>query len=120
MPSFTDSLRGYSSQILKRDHYICQYCGADGTKSFETWLTLTSEHLLPKWHPKRNDPDYIVTACNFCNVADNRYFDKAKAEGFDFDGLSATELIKRRLPFVLKTRQDYKDYWDEHVTTSSK
>jgi hypothetical protein len=72
MSSYTDSLRGDSSEIHKHNNYLCRYCGVDGTKSFDIWLTLSSDHLLPKGHPKRNDPNYIVTACNFCNTADQR------------------------------------------------
>ena len=117
MSSFDDSLRGYSSEIHKRDNYICRYCGADGKTSFDTWLMLTSDHLLPIGHKDRENPDFIVTACSFCNTADNRYFDKAKTEGFDFNGLTPDVLIHRRLPYVLRTRQAYQEYWEEKVKT---
>ncbi|MBA3871493.1 MAG: hypothetical protein H0X30_20300 [Anaerolineae bacterium] len=119
MTSFDDSLRGYSSEIHQRDNYTCRYCGADGKTSFATWLTLSSDHLLPKGHPERDNPKYIVTACGFCNAADNRYFDKAIAEGFDFNAplLSPDILVHRRLPYVLKTRQAYQEYWEEKVKT---
>jgi hypothetical protein len=70
MSSFDGSLRGYGYETHKRDNFKCRYCGADGTQSFETWLTLSCDHLLPKGNPNRDNPDYIVTACNFCNTAD--------------------------------------------------
>jgi len=120
MPSFTDSLRGYSSEIHKRDNYVCRYCGTDGKKSFETWLTLSSDHLLPKGHIDRDNPKFIVTACSFCNTADNRYFDNAVKNGLTFDNLTPEQLVAQRLPYVLKTRQAYRDYWDEHVSTLGK
>ena len=119
MTSFDDSLRGYSSEIHQRDNYICRYCGADGKTSFDTWLTLTSDHLLPEGHPNRDNPDYIVTTCSFCNIADNRYFDKAKADGFNFDDpyLTPDILVYRRMPYVDKTREAYREYWEEKVKT---
>ena len=115
MEKYTDSLRGYAYDIHKRDNFICQYCGVDGKKSCETWLTLTWDHLLPKGHPNRDNPDFIVTACNFCNVADNRYFDMAEKRGLTFDGLSRKELVNQRKPYVEKTRNEYYEFWLEKV-----
>ncbi len=40
MPYYDDALRGYAAEILERDHFKCRYCGADGTKSFDIWLSL--------------------------------------------------------------------------------
>ena len=116
MTSFTDSLRGYSFAIHKRDNFKCRYCGADGTKYFDTWLTLSWNHLLPKGHPNRDNPNFIVTACNFCNTADNRYFDLAEKRGIKFDGLTPDELVAKRLIYVKATRQSYREFWEQHVT----
>jgi hypothetical protein len=113
--SFTDSLRGYASPTHQRDHFICRYCGADGTKCFATWLTLSWDHLLPKGHPQRNNRKYIVTACNFCNTADNRYFDLAVRRGVTFDGLTPDQLVAQRLPYVQATRQNYQTFWEANV-----
>jgi Fe-S oxidoreductase len=115
MRSFDDSLRGYGFEIHQRDHFTCRFCGADGTKSFATWLTLSCDHLLPKGHPDRENPDFIVTACSFCNTADNRYFDLAEERGLTFDGKTPTELVAQRLPYVQKTRQKYQDFWETYV-----
>lgn len=115
MTNFTDSLRGYAHPIHKRDNFTCRYCGADGTQSFDTWLTLTVDHLLPKGHAHRDDPEYTVTACSFCNTADNRYFDLAEQRSITFDGLTSDELVKQRRPFVQKTRQGYWEFWEAQV-----
>lgn len=115
MAKHTDSLRGYSFDTHCRDDFTCIYCGADGNKSFETWLTLSRDHLLPQGHPQRDNPDYIVTACQFCNTADNHYFERAQKEGFSFDGLTPEQLIKRRKLCVMKTREDYRAFWDKKV-----
>src|SRR5260221_7462546 len=115
MSSFTDSLRGYGFQIHRRDNFKCRYCGADGTKSFETWLTLSCDHLLPKGHPNRENRDYIVTACMFCNTADNHYFEQAIKRGLNFDGLTPDELVEQRLRFVQDVRQKYRTFWEANV-----
>jgi hypothetical protein len=75
--------------------------------------------LLPKNDPRREDPDYIVTACMFCNVADNRYFDLAEKRGLSFEGLTPDELVAQRLPYVEATRQNYRKFWDENVHPSN-
>jgi hypothetical protein len=115
MATYTDSLRGYAYPIHKRDNFKCRYCGADGTKSYDTWLTLSWDHLLPRGHPNRDNPDYIVTACNFCNTADNLYFQHATKRNLSFDGLTPDELVAQRLPYVLKTRQSYREFWEQQI-----
>ena len=115
MAKYPDSLRGYAFKVHERDGFICRYCGADGNKSFDTWLTLSWDHLLPKGHPDRDDFNFIVTACNFCNTANNRYFEKAKKEGLKFDGMTPDELVAQRLPCVMKTRDKYRDFWEKNV-----
>ena len=120
MTKFDDSLRGYGFPIHQRDNFKCRYCGADGTKSFDTWLTLSCDHLLPKGHPDRDNPDYIVTACRFCNEADNHYFEKAEERGLTFDGKTPNELVAQRKPYVQKVRQGYSDFWEKKVNTLAK
>jgi hypothetical protein len=84
MPRYSDSLRGYAYQTHLRDNFVCRYCGLNGKDSFSNWLSLSWDHLLPKGHPDRDDPEFIVTACMFCNTADNQYFVHAKDRGIDF------------------------------------
>ena len=115
MTGYSDSLRGYAHRIHQRDGFRCRYCGPDGSRSFEGWLSLSWEHLLPKWHPKRDDSNNIVTACLFSNTADSRYFDQAVKRGLQFDGLTPDELITQRLPYVQATRESYREFWTTHV-----
>jgi hypothetical protein len=118
MTAFDDSLRGYAYPIHVRDHFKCRYCGVDGSNDFDTWLTLSEDHLLPRGHPNRNNPDFRVTACNFCNTADNQYFKRAAERGLKFDGLSPDELVAQRLPYVLKVREGYRQFWERQVKTA--
>jgi hypothetical protein len=115
MPKFNDALRGYAYEVLKRDGFRCRYCGLDGSRSFSAWLALSWDHLLPKGHPERDNPEYIVASCMFCNVADNRYFDKAGTRGLSFDGLGRDALVEQRRPFVDATRAAYREFWEENV-----
>jgi hypothetical protein len=115
MSQFGDSLRGYAFPIHQRDGFRCRYCGLDGSASFENWLCLSEDHLLPKGDPRRNDVEFRVTACMFCNTADNRYFDLASKRGLSFDGLSPEELVAQRQPFVQATRENYREFWAARV-----
>ena len=112
---FDDALRGYAFEVLKRDGFRCRYCGLDGKASFSNWLSLSWDHLLPKGHPQRDNPDYIVAACSFCNWADNHYFELSATRGLSFAGLSADELVKQRLPYVERTRAAYREFWERNV-----
>ena len=115
MARFDDSLRGYAFPIHKRDGFKCQYCGVNGTNSFEIWLTLSLDHLLPRGHPQRDNPEYMATACGFCNTADNHYFRWAEQRGLKFDSLTRAELIEQRKPFVENTRKAYREFWISQV-----
>lgn len=115
MPGFTDALRGYAYSVHNRDDFKCVYCGRDGKRSFEDWLTLSLDHLLPKGHPKRDDPDFVVTSCMFCNVADNQYFALAADRGITFDGKLRADLVAQRKPYVMRTRESYRQFWEEKV-----
>lgn len=118
MPNFTDALRGYAFETMVRDGFKCRYCGLSGKDSFANWLTLSEDHLLPRGHAERNNRDFIVCACNFCNTADNRYFDLIDKRGLSLDGLTAEQLIEQRRPFVEATRNAYKDFWESRVRGS--
>ena len=115
MAAFTDALRGYAFNIHQRDGFKCRYCGLDGTESLAAWLGLSWDHLLPKGHPERDNTDYIVTACMFCNTADNQYFQHAEKRGLTFEGKTPEELVAQRLPYVQVTRQNYETFWVQHV-----
>jgi hypothetical protein len=115
MPNYDDSLRGYSFDTHRRDGFRCRYCGLDGTLSFANWLALSRDLLLPKGHPNRDDPDFIVTACKFCNMADNLYFSHAQRRGIRFDGLAPNQLIAQRLPYVEATGRNYQDFYKANV-----
>lgn len=117
---YTDSLRGYGYLINQRDSFICQYCGIDGKSAFAVWLTLSIDHLLPKGHLQRDNPEYIVTSCAFCNVADNQYFRHAAQRGISFDGKSREQLVAQRLPYVLDVRKRYEQFWQDNVNNLSR
>lgn len=115
MAKFDDSLRGYGFPIHLRDGFCCQYCGLDGS-TWPNWLTLSVDHLLPKDHPLRENEDFVVTACNFCNTADNQFFRHAIRRGLRFDGMSPAQLVEQRKPYVEQVRRAYKEFWESKVS----
>jgi hypothetical protein len=115
MSGYTDSLRGYAFEVHRRDGFRCRYCGLDGTASFASWLSLSLDHLLPKSDPRRAKPEFTVTACMFCNTADNQYFAHASKRGIAFEGMTPDELVKQRLPYVMATRKSYEEFWLANV-----
>jgi hypothetical protein len=54
----------------------------------------------------------------FCNIADNRYFDRAEARNLNFENKTPDELVDQRRPFVIRTRESYQKFWDEKVRTA--
>lgn len=107
MPSYGDALRGYAHPVLKRDDFVCRYCGLDG-KVWPNWLYLSWDHLLPVGDPMRDCLDFIVAACRFCNEACNRTI-------WDVAGKSPEELVAQKKPAVLTVRQHYRTFWEAEV-----
>ncbi len=108
MAKFDDALRGYAHPILKRDNFVCRYCGWDGRTSFSHWTFLSWDHRLPEGHSDRDNPDYIVAACRFCNELANR-------QKPDVEGKTQDELVKERKDIVQRRRDEYRDFWEKHV-----
>ena len=104
---YRDSLRGYGRIIFERDKFICTYCGEDHS-SFLMWRFLTVDHLLPKGHPKRNDPEWQVTACSFCNTAKNR-------EKYHInENTNPMDIINMKKTKIKETTDEYFKFWEEN------
>jgi len=43
------------------------------------------------------------------------YFDLADQRGLRFDILDRDFLVAQRLPYVLKTRQSYRQFWEQQI-----
>ena len=114
MPAYTDSLRGYGYPIHKRDRFRCKYCDL-GCSTWPNWLALSVDHLLPKDHRLRDETSFIVTACMFCNTADNQYFKQAGRRGLNFDGMTPQQLVEQRRPYVERVRKEYREFWESNV-----
>lgn len=110
MATHIDSLRGYAFAVLQRDGFTCRYCGLDG-KVWPNWLYFSWDHLLPPGHPQRDNPDFIVAACSFCNTLHNR-------TKFEVDGKTPEQLVAQKRPLVLQRRAEYERFWNEHVRTA--
>lgn len=107
MAKLEGSLGGYAHEVHKRDNFVCRYCGLDG-KQWPNWLYLSVDHLLPQGHPKREQPEFKVTACRFCNEVRNR---TPRA----VEGKSPEQLVDEKRPDVLAARAEYKRFWEENV-----
>lgn len=50
-------------QVMRRDHFTCQYCGAQPPK-----VILEIDHVVPVALGGDSDPENLVTACAQCNA----------------------------------------------------
>ena len=87
--------------ILERDRYRCQYCGLDGTASFENALAMSVDFVLPRARKGKKDPRNLVACCRSCNMIKGtrvyRSFDEAKA-------------------YVLARREELRKTWETRAT----
>ena len=91
-------------QILERDSYRCQYCGLDGSASFENGLAMSVDFVVPRARKGKKDPRNLVACCRSCNLIKGkrvyRSFEEAKA-------------------YVLAQREDLRKAWEVRKTQPS-
>jgi 5-methylcytosine-specific restriction endonuclease McrA len=59
-------------RILERDRYRCQYCGLDGTTSFDNALAMSVDFVVPRARKGKKDPRNLVACCRACNMIKGR------------------------------------------------
>jgi len=57
----------YYRRTYVRDNYRCIYCGRDMIASFDDWMSLEIDHLVPSSKEGEVKDDNLVTSCNVCN-----------------------------------------------------
>ncbi|MCS7315144.1 MAG: HNH endonuclease [Bryobacterales bacterium] len=87
--------------ILKRDHYRCQYCGLDGSTSFENYLVMTVDFVVPRARGGKKEPRNLVTACRPCNLIKGRHVFKSFEEAKEY---------------VLKRREELRQEWQKRMS----
>ncbi len=50
-------------EVLKRDKFMCRYCGASGSDT-----RLEIDHIIPVYEGGTSDIENLVTACKNCNI----------------------------------------------------
>jgi hypothetical protein len=115
VPGFDDALRGYAYPSTSAMASAAATAASTAPSPSRAGSPLSWDHLLPKGDARRDDLEYIVTSCMFCNVADNRYFDLAEKRGLHFDGLTPDEPVAHRLQYVQATRERYREFWTANV-----
>jgi 5-methylcytosine-specific restriction endonuclease McrA len=91
--------------IMERDGYVCQYCGAKLPAS-----KLTMDHVTPKSRGGRALWENLVACCHPCN---NRKSDRTPAE-------AGMPLIRRPLPFSIHVKHrsaaaESGGLWDKYL-----
>lgn len=71
---------GYGPPVFEQCGYWCVYCGLDMAASFENWLQLSVDHVVPRQMKDAGfdaalieDITNLVTCCRACNDFGNRY-----------------------------------------------
>ena len=77
----SNARREYGHWLVERGQSSCAYCKVSLVDSYENWLLLTVDHIIPakegrrlgipkRWYESYNN---IVLACSGCNGFRNRY-----------------------------------------------
>lgn len=81
-------------EILKRDKFTCQYCGANPPN-----VTLEIDHIKPVYLGGDNVPENLITSCSDCN--------KGKSK----NPLTETILkVEQKIVLLKEKRKQYKEY----------
>lgn len=90
----------------QRCHFTCVYCGFDG-RTFDAWMQLTIDHVLPRSCDGPDEPDNRVAACGSCNSITSRMkFDASKPRA---------EILEQKRKKVRESRASFYRFWAEKV-----
>lgn len=97
---------GKRFQVLERDMFTCQYCGAKAP-----FVNLEIDHIVPVSKGGDNDLGNLITACEKCNQGKyNNEIDKATAKSLQ------REMIKRHVSNLFNVIIESDDEWSEIVS----
>ncbi|MCL6505686.1 MAG: HNH endonuclease [Bryobacteraceae bacterium] len=86
--------------VLERDKYRCQYCGLDGLASFENYLVMTVDFVVPRARGGKKTARNLVAACRPCNV---------------IKGQRVFKTFEDARSYVLQRREEIRKVWEERT-----
>ncbi len=112
--------------MRKTGQTTCAYCGVDFAASYETWLTMALDHVVPtsvcrdlgipdQW---ADDCANKVLACSACNSFCNRYAPKdnpPKPTNFEEFSKLRDRVFAERRELIMESHQRERDFFDEKV-----
>lgn len=115
---------GYGPPVFDQCGYCCAYCGLDMSASFEAWLQLSIDHVIPRQmsKPPRNWPAYLVeditnlvTCCRACNDFGNRFVVPDAAPDCEpaFYDLRDRVFVERRYHILLARQRERRDHFEK-------
>ena|SRR5690606_34172513 len=103
-------IRESDKDTYLRCQYTCVYCGFDG-RSFDAWMQLTIDHVVPRHCGGGDEPRNRVAACGACNSMTCRMT-------FSVDD-PIDHVLEQKRQYVAKSRDGYHKYWLENVAPNS-
>ena len=116
------SLMGYSRDLFKKYNYTCIYCGKYFGDSFEDWMQLTREHVIPYKRLINDDAKYrnyeknLRVACAICNNM------RTRSDFSEYDNFPIDERIEKTLEakkkLILERRKEFQRFYESCVKTN--
>ncbi|MCV0384727.1 MAG: HNH endonuclease [Erythrobacter sp.] len=106
---------GYGPHVFAQCGFECVYCGLDMRESFESWLQLSVDHVIPRQMVSRGYPMHLVeditnlvTCCRACNDFGNRFVvpDAPPATDEAFFDLRDRVFRQRRAAIAIRRKQE--------------
>lgn len=96
-------------QVMRRDQFTCQYCGAQSPHA-----TLQIDHVVPAALGGSNDPENLVTACAQCNAGKGKsQADEATVAAVSERNLRWADALAEAAHIVRSGSGDYDGELDE-------
>lgn len=94
------------ASTYERDHFTCVYCGFDG-RTFDGWMQLSIDHVLPRSSGGGDDPNNLVVACRACNCITSRMSFPTETP--------RDQIVEAKRNRVKERRKDFYTQWLEKV-----
>jgi ADP-ribosylglycohydrolase/protein-tyrosine phosphatase len=104
---------GYGLDVFAQCGYTCVYCGLDMAATFEAWLQLSVDHVVPRQMRERGfqrrhveSVSNLVTCCRACNDLGNRYIVDDPAPQADEAFLALRDRVFQERQAMIRRRRD--------------
>jgi len=124
-PQGATARHDYGPQVAQYSGWVCAYCGRDLLTSYESWLDLQVDHVVPMYSMKHGfHEDWVldiancVVCCAACNAFLNGYrIDPTRLPSNDVEFFQLRDSVfAEKKNLACKRHEEEREYWQQTIS----